>query len=86
MILIQQGGVYASFARTFYLENRQISTCVIDIPFHHPNAVNIILSEITATDSYTEVYYDENGKRWLYRICHAKLLTTHACKACTARL
>ena len=22
----------------------------------------------------------------LYRICHAKLLTTHACKACTARL
>ena len=68
LILIQQGGGYASFARTFYLENRQIPTCVIDIPFHHPNAVNIILSEITATDSYTEVYYDENGKRFLRQL------------------
>ncbi|WP_287676622.1 MULTISPECIES: SDR family NAD(P)-dependent oxidoreductase [unclassified Microcystis] len=68
MILIQQGGGYASFARTFYLENRQIPTCVIDIPFHHPNAVNIILSEITATDSYTEVYYDENGKRFVRQL------------------
>ena len=40
-------------------------------------AVEEILKEVMA--KYT-------AEEWLYRICHVKLLTTYACKACIVRL
>ncbi|GBF80275.1 type I polyketide synthase [Aphanothece sacrum] len=62
-ILVQHGGGAASFARTLYLENSQIKTCVIDVPFNHPNNINWIVTEALLFDGYTEIYYDHKGIR-----------------------
>ena len=62
-ILVQQGYSAASFARTLYLENPDIKTCVIDVPLNHPQAVNWIITETLSTEGYNEIYYDDNGIR-----------------------
>ncbi|NEQ76052.1 MAG: SDR family NAD(P)-dependent oxidoreductase [Okeania sp. SIO2C9] len=62
-ILIQHGSGGASFARTFYLENPKITTCVIDVPIDHPQAVEWIITEASSTSGYSESYYDVEGKR-----------------------
>ncbi|MFM6520549.1 MAG: transposase, partial [Microcystis panniformis] len=33
-----------------------------------------------------DIKFVETEESWLYRTCHAKLLTTHDCKACIVRL
>ncbi|MGK7887576.1 MAG: SDR family NAD(P)-dependent oxidoreductase [Crocosphaera sp.] len=62
-ILVQQGCSAASFARTLYLENPNIKTCVVDVPLNHPQAVDWIIRETLSTEGYNEVYYDDNGIR-----------------------
>ncbi|NEN90222.1 MAG: SDR family NAD(P)-dependent oxidoreductase, partial [Okeania sp. SIO3H1] len=62
-VLIQHGSGGASFARTFYLENPKIRTCVIDVPIDSPQAVEWIINEVSSTSSYSESYYDVEGKR-----------------------
>ncbi len=62
-ILVQQGYSAASFARTLYLENPDIKTCVIDVPLNHPQTVDWIIKETLCTEGYNEVYYDDKGIR-----------------------
>ncbi|MGK7942034.1 MAG: SDR family NAD(P)-dependent oxidoreductase [Crocosphaera sp.] len=62
-ILVQQSYSAASFARTLYLENPDIKTCVINVPLNHPQAVDWIITETLSTEEYNEVYYDNQGIR-----------------------
>ena len=62
-VLIQHGSDGASFARTFYLENPKITTCVIDVPIDHPQAVEWIINEASSAVGYSEAYYDAKGIR-----------------------
>ncbi|MFM7717673.1 MAG: hypothetical protein ACKO7A_34680, partial [Microcystis sp.] len=58
--------------------------------------IRLIVEELYENDMTLQKFYHKeamtainnknNNYFRLYRICHAKLLTTHACKACTARL
>ncbi len=64
-VLVQHGGGGAAFSRTLYLEEPQISTCVIDVPFNQPEAAEWIVAEASgAKKGYTETRYDESGQRW----------------------
>ena len=62
-VLVQHGGGAASFARTLHLEAPQIATCVVDVPVDHPRAADWIVAEAEAMFGFTEVHYDESGRR-----------------------
>ena len=63
-VLVQQGGGAASFARTLHLESPQVATCVVDVPFDHPKAVEWIVEEALTTASFVEAHYDSTGRRF----------------------
>jgi enediyne polyketide synthase len=62
-VLVQQTGIGASVARTFHLEAPQITTCVVNVPFDHPQAANWVLTEALSGNGYTEAHYDWLGCR-----------------------
>jgi enediyne polyketide synthase len=62
-VLVQQGGGGAAFARTLYLEAPQVTTCVVNVPVDHPQAVEWILAEARAAVGYSEAHYDASGRR-----------------------
>ncbi|MFL6262406.1 MAG: SDR family NAD(P)-dependent oxidoreductase [Thermoanaerobaculia bacterium] len=61
--LVQQGGVGGGFARTLYLEIPGTTTCVVRLPFDHPDAVSWIAAEVGAASGYSEAHYDAAGVR-----------------------
>ncbi|HME00033.1 MAG TPA: SDR family NAD(P)-dependent oxidoreductase [Terriglobia bacterium] len=63
-ILVQQDGGAASFARTLHLEAPQVTTCVVDVPFDHPKAVEWIIAESLAASNFVEARYDATGRRF----------------------
>ena len=62
-VLVQHGGGAAAFARTFHLETPKATTCVVDVPLNHPQAVELVVAEVKAARGYCEVYYDAFGTR-----------------------
>ncbi|HEX4498810.1 MAG TPA: SDR family NAD(P)-dependent oxidoreductase [Thermoanaerobaculia bacterium] len=64
-LLVQQGGVGGAFARTLHLEIPGTSTCVVELPFDHPDAASWVTAEIAATTAgaYSEAHYDAAGVR-----------------------
>jgi enediyne polyketide synthase len=62
-VLIQENHYASSFARTFFLENPQISTCVINLSTDNPQSKDWIYAEIRATQGFVEVDYDTQGIR-----------------------
>ena len=62
-ILVQQQGGAAAFARTLHLEMPTVATCVVDLPFAHPQAPGWVLAEAMAVRGYTEAHYDAAGTR-----------------------
>jgi enediyne polyketide synthase len=62
-VLIQNNHYAASFARTFFLENPQIITCVINLNFDDPQANNWIETEVKTAQAFVEVTYDIHGVR-----------------------
>lgn len=65
LVLVQHGGGAASFAKTFFLENPQITTCVVDVPVEVDprQAAQWITSEAALGRGYCEAYYDPQGNR-----------------------
>jgi enediyne polyketide synthase len=62
--LIQQGGVGGGFARTLHQEIPGTATCVVELPFDHPEAAAWVAAEIAAaTTGYAEARYDAEGVR-----------------------
>jgi enediyne polyketide synthase len=62
-VMVQHGGGAASFARTLALEAPRITVCVVDVPPGHLRSVEWIVGEIEAASGFTEVHYDESGRR-----------------------
>ena len=62
-VLVQQGGGGAALARTLYLEAPQVTTCVVNVPVAHPQAVEWIFAEARAAVGYSEAHYDASGRR-----------------------
>ncbi|HYG83180.1 MAG TPA: type I polyketide synthase [Pyrinomonadaceae bacterium] len=62
-VLVQHGGGAAAFARTLHLEAPHVTTCVVDVPQAHPQAVEWIVAEILAAEGYVEAHYDFAGRR-----------------------
>ena len=63
-VLVQSGGGAASFARTLHLEAPQVATCVVDVPFDHPRAVEWIVADALTVSNFTEAHYDVTGRRF----------------------
>ncbi|HEY7216128.1 MAG TPA: SDR family NAD(P)-dependent oxidoreductase, partial [Thermoanaerobaculia bacterium] len=61
--LVQQGGAGGGFARSLHLELREVTTCVIELPFDHPDASAWIAAEVAAASGYAEACYDAHGCR-----------------------
>ncbi len=62
-VLVQHGGGAAAFARSLHLEAPQATTCVVDVPLEHPQAVDWVLAESRAAVGYCEAHYDDQGVR-----------------------
>lgn len=62
-VLVQHAPIGGGVARTFHLENPQITTCVVTIPEDHPQSVIYILAEVQAAKGYIEASYDHQGNR-----------------------
>jgi enediyne polyketide synthase len=61
--LVQQGGAAGGFARSLHLEIRETTTCVIELPFDHPDSAAWVAAEIAAASGYVEAHYDAEGRR-----------------------
>ncbi len=61
-VLVQHGGGASAFAKTLYLENPQLTTCVIDIPSEE-RAIEWVKAEMRAATGYSEAHYDTSGRR-----------------------
>ncbi|MCI0461425.1 MAG: type I polyketide synthase [Gemmataceae bacterium] len=62
-VLVQHSGGGAALARTVHLEASGVTTCVVDVPADHPQAVAWVVAEARAATGYVEAHYDTAGKR-----------------------
>lgn len=62
-VLVHAGSGGGAFARSLHLESRDATTCVVEVPFHHPRAVEWVLAEANAALGYHEAAYDGEGCR-----------------------
>lgn len=62
-ILVQHGRGARGFAQTLHLESPDVTTCVIDLPWDHPQAADWIGQEVQAAEGFVEVHYDAQGVR-----------------------
>lgn len=62
-ILVEHGSGAAALARTLYLEAPWITTCVVNVPVDHPQAVEWIIAEAQTASGFIEAHYERTGKR-----------------------
>jgi enediyne polyketide synthase len=62
-VLVQHGGGAAAFARTLHLEHSEVTTCIVDVPADHPQAIEWVVAEAMAAVGYAEAHYDSAGRR-----------------------
>lgn len=63
-VLVQHGWGGGGFARTLHLETPGLTTCVVNVPVNCERAGEWIVEEALAATGYTEVRFDEHGKRF----------------------
>jgi enediyne polyketide synthase len=63
-VLVQHGNGAAGFARTLHLEAPHVTTCVVNLPESHPQAIEWVVAEVSAAQGFVEVYYDAEGRRY----------------------
>jgi enediyne polyketide synthase len=73
LVIVQSCAVGASFARSLYLESPNITTCVVRVPFDHPQACEWVLREAHAPQGYQEICYERDGRRLQPYLCAASL-------------
>jgi len=67
-VLVQHGWGGAGFARTLHLETPGLTTCIVNVPPAHPQAIEWIVAEVVSATGYTEAHYDKEGRRWEPRL------------------
>jgi enediyne polyketide synthase len=63
-VMVQHGNGAAAFARTLHLEAPHVTTCVVNVPESHPQAIEWVVAEVSAAQGFVEVYYDADGRRY----------------------
>jgi enediyne polyketide synthase len=63
-VLVQHGNGAAAFARTLHLEAPHVTTCVVNVPEFHPQTIDWVVAEVSATQGFVEAYYDADGRRY----------------------
>ncbi|HEY0431551.1 MAG TPA: SDR family NAD(P)-dependent oxidoreductase, partial [Pyrinomonadaceae bacterium] len=63
-VLVQHGNGVAGFARTLHLEAPHVTTCVVNLPESHPQAVEWVVAEVAAAQGFVEAYYNAEGRRY----------------------
>ncbi len=73
MVFVQHDNSSASLARTAHLESKNITTCVVNVPYEK-ESFELVSSEVKAAHSYSEVHYNENGNRFepIYKVIPTK--------------
>lgn len=62
-VLVQNGRGAAGLARTLHLERPDITTCVVDAPFDHPQTAVWVREEALSAQGFVEARYDASGVR-----------------------
>ena len=62
-VVVQHGPGGAGFAKTLHLEAPRVTTCVVELPPEHPEAVQLVIDETAAAIGFVEVRYDRAGLR-----------------------
>ena len=63
-VLVQHNNGAAAFARTLHLEAPHVTTCVVNLPEFHPQAVQWVGAEVSAAEGFVEAHYDAEGRRY----------------------
>lgn len=68
VVVVNANGA-AGFARSLYLEHRELPTTVIGLPEHpHPSLYKAIQRDVLENSGYEEITYDDNGTTTLPRL------------------
>jgi enediyne polyketide synthase len=67
-VLVQSGAGASGFARTLFLESRQIAVTVLTIPTEAPQATDWIAAEAVVAHGFREARYDATGGRFEPRL------------------
>lgn len=62
-LVVQEQGGGGGFARSLYLEHRDVDVVVVDLPLDHPRAAVWVAAEVAAARGYAEACYDDQGRR-----------------------
>ncbi len=62
-VLVHHGARAGGFAKSLHLESPRVTTCVLDVPFDHPQATQWVRAEALAADGFVEACYDASGAR-----------------------
>ncbi len=62
-VVVQHGWGGGGFARTLHLENPNATTCVVNVPVAHPQAIEWIITEALRANGFLEVHFTADGRR-----------------------
>lgn len=85
VVFVQHGGGAGALARSLFLEHREMTVTVVDLPEVSPQITALVVSEARAASGFTEAVYDANKIRreprlkvlWPERKDTAKKLGVH---------
>jgi enediyne polyketide synthase len=63
IVFVQHGGGAGALARSLFLEHREMTVTVVDVPETSLQAAQLVMSEARAASGFTEAVYDANGIR-----------------------
>lgn len=63
VVFAQHGGSAGALARSLFLEHRDMTITVVDVPWGTAHAAELAMRETTAASGFTEAVYDANGIR-----------------------
>jgi enediyne polyketide synthase len=62
-LLVEHGRGAGGWARTLHLEMPKVTTCVVNLPPDHPQAIDWIVAEARSAKGYSEAHYGAAGIR-----------------------
>jgi enediyne polyketide synthase len=63
IVFVQHGGGAGALARSLFLEHREMTVAVVDVPGTSAYAAELVAREAMGSSGFTEALYDENGIR-----------------------
>jgi len=63
IVFVQHGGSAGALARSLFLEHREMTVTVVNVPEASPQTAELVVNEAMAASGFTEAVYDANGIR-----------------------